>query len=94
MIEDTFGQREVKLPASGLLLPPSASVHRVEPMTKSARIACFTWLESMERETERRRPLFAMDAAIVKSREASAGSKDAVRFTACPRNLLRMWAAT
>lgn len=94
VIEDTFGQQQVKLPAGDLVLYPSSSVHRVEPVTKGARIACFTWLESMVRETERRRLLFEMDAAIVKLREASADSEDAVRFTACYHNLLRMWAAT
>lgn len=94
VIEDTFGQQQVKLPAGDLVLYPSSSVHRVEPVTQGARIACFTWLESMVRETERRRLLFEMDAAIVKLREASADSEDAVRFTACYHNLLRMWADT
>lgn len=94
VIEDTFGCQQVKLPAGDLVLYPSSSVHRVEPVRRGARIACFTWLESMVRETERRRLLFEMDAAIVKLREASADSEDAVRFTACYHNLLRMWVNT
>lgn len=94
VIEDTFGCQEVKLPAGDLVLYPSSSVHRVEPVTKGARIACFTWLESMVRETERRRLLFEMDAAIVKLRQNTGDTEDAVRFTSCYHNLLRMWADT
>lgn len=94
VIEDTFGQQRVKLPAGDLVLYPSSSVHRVEPVTQGARIACFTWLESMIRETERRRLLFEMDTAIVKLREVNGDSEDAVRFTSCYHNLLRMWVDT
>lgn len=94
MIEDTFGTQSVKLPAGDLVLYPSSSVHRVEPVTRGARIACFTWLESMVRETERRRLLFEMDGAIVRLREAHGDTEDAVRFTSCYHNLLRMWAET
>jgi PKHD-type hydroxylase len=50
VIEDTFGSQRVKLPAGDLVLYPSSSVHRVEPVTRGARISCFTWLESMIRE--------------------------------------------
>ena len=61
VIEDTFGQQRVKLPAGDMVLYPSSSVHRVEPVTSGARICSFTWLESMVRELDRRRLLFDMD---------------------------------
>lgn len=94
VIEDTFGTQEVKLPAGDLVLYPSSSVHRVEPVTRGARIACFTWLESMVRETDRRRLLFEMDASIVRLRQNQGDTEDAVAFTSCYHNLLRMWADT
>ena len=34
VIEDTFGERRVKLPAGDLVLYPGTSVHKVEPVTK------------------------------------------------------------
>ncbi|WP_419671797.1 2OG-Fe(II) oxygenase [Aliarcobacter butzleri] len=34
VIEDTFGTHEVKLPAGDLILYPSTSLHRVEPVKK------------------------------------------------------------
>ena len=94
VIEDTFGSQRVKLPAGDLVLYPSSSVHRVEPVTSGARICCFTWLESMVRETEKRRLLFDMDMTIINIRTALNDNPDAVRLTSCYHNLLRMWADT
>lgn len=94
VIEDTFGTQRVKLPAGDMVLYPSSSVHRVEPVTRGARIACFSWLESMVRETERRRLLFDLDMSIIAVRERLGDDDDTVRLTGCYHNLLRMWAST
>lgn len=58
VIEDTYGQHAVKLAAGDMVLYPGSSLHRVEPVTRGARLASFFWVESMVRETERRRLLF------------------------------------
>jgi predicted 2-oxoglutarate/Fe(II)-dependent dioxygenase YbiX len=92
VIEHSFSQQQLKLPQDVFSRRYStANVCQVKP-TWHAHLAGFILLESRGRETARR--MLGIDAAIVKLRELSAGSKDAVRFTACPRNLLRMWAAT
>jgi PKHD-type hydroxylase len=93
VIEDTFGCQRVKLPAGDMILYPSSSVHRVEPVTRGARIASFGWIESMVREPERRRLLYEMDMAICALREAQGESESAIRLTSCYHNLLRMWAS-
>ncbi|WP_419673494.1 2OG-Fe(II) oxygenase [Aliarcobacter butzleri] len=49
VIEDTFGTHEVKLPAGDLILYPSTSLHRVEPVTKGVRMVSFMWIQSMIR---------------------------------------------
>ena len=36
VIEDTFGTQRVKLPAGDMVIYPSSSVHRVEPVTRGA----------------------------------------------------------
>ncbi|MBX3669165.1 MAG: Fe2+-dependent dioxygenase [Rhodocyclaceae bacterium] len=92
VMEHGFGTEAVKLPAGDLVLYPSSSVHRVEPVTRGARLACFSWLESMVRESERRRLLFDMDQAIASLRAQAGESAEAVAFTSCYHNLLRMWA--
>lgn len=92
VIEDTFGCQRIKLPAGDMVLYPSSSVHRVEPVTAGARIACFSWLESMVRETERRRLLYEMDRNICRLRETHGDDDTAVGLTHCYHNLVRMWA--
>ena len=57
VVEDTFGEQRVKLPAGDMVLYPGTSVHRVEPVTRGARVASFFWVESMVRSDEQRRLL-------------------------------------
>lgn len=92
VIEDTYGQHAVKLAAGDMVLYPGSSLHRVEPVTRGARVASFFWLESMVRETERRRLLFEMDMAILELRSTHGDNRAAVNLTGCYHNLLRMWA--
>ena len=64
VIEDTYGRHSVKLDAGDMVLYPSTSLHRVEPVTAGARLASFFWVQSMIRDDGKRRLLFDMDAAI------------------------------
>ncbi|MDK2122999.1 Fe2+-dependent dioxygenase [Parachitinimonas caeni] len=92
VIEDGFGGRAVKLAAGDLILYPSYSVHRVEPVTRGQRLACFSWLESMVREPQQRDLLFELDMSILDLRQQHGDDATAVRLTNCYHNLLRMWA--
>lgn len=95
VIEDTYGSQRVKLAAGDLVLYPSASVHRVEPVTRGARIASFFWIESMVRSDEQRRLLFEMDRHLMHLRR-TVGETDAgvIGLTGSYHNLLRLWADT
>jgi PKHD-type hydroxylase len=93
VIEDTYGTHEVKLAAGDMVLYPSSSLHRVEPVTRGARIASFFWIESMVRETEKRRLLFEMDMAILELRQTQDDTPPVVNLTGCYHNLIRMWAS-
>ncbi|HRK78047.1 MAG TPA: Fe2+-dependent dioxygenase [Thiobacillus sp.] len=92
IIEDGMGGRAVKLPAGHLILYPSYSVHRVEAVTRGARLACFSWLESMVREPQQRALLHELDISIVALRDERGETDTAVRLTSCYHNLMRMWA--
>jgi PKHD-type hydroxylase len=92
VIEDTFGVQRVKLPAGDLLLYPASSVHRVEPVTRGARLASFFWVESMVRSAEQRRLLYEFDMQLLALREAHGDSAPVVGLTGSYHNLLRMWA--
>src|SRR6187455_2280606 len=50
IVEDTYGTHSVKLPAGHLVLYPSTSLHRVEPVTRGVRIASFFWIQSLVRD--------------------------------------------
>jgi PKHD-type hydroxylase len=93
MVEDTFGAQAVKLPAGHMVIYPGTSVHRVEPVTRGARMASFFWVESMVRSDEQRRLLFDMDRHLMRLRE-SAGETDpsVIGLTGTYHNLLRLWA--
>jgi PKHD-type hydroxylase len=93
VIEDGMGGRAVKLPAGHLILYPAYSVHRVEPVTRGVRLACFSWLESMVREPQQRALLHELDLSIAALRGAHGETDAAVRLTSCYHNLMRMWAS-
>ena len=42
LVEDTYGVHSVKLPAGDLVVYPATSLHKVAPVTRGARIACFS----------------------------------------------------
>lgn len=94
VIEDSFGEQRVKLAAGDAILYPGTSVHRVEPVTRGARIASFFWIESMVRSDEQRRMLHDMDMALMRLRARDGESDEAVALTGTYHNLLRLWADT
>ena len=92
VIEDRFGERAVKLPAGHLVLYPADSLHRVAPVTRGARTACFFWAQSMVRDEGDRRLLFELDGAV-QDVAAERGQADpaVIRLTGVYHNLLRRW---
>jgi PKHD-type hydroxylase len=93
VVEDNLGASAVKLPAGHLLLYPASSLHRVDPVTKGARVASFFWVQSMIRDDGARTILFDLDRSI-QAVAADRGQDDAevVRLTGVYHNLLRRWA--
>ena len=94
VVEDTYGQQVVKLPAGDMVLYPGTSLHHVRPVTRGARLACFFWTQSMVRDDAQRALLFDMDAAIATLREQIGDTAAVVRLTGNYHNLIRMWADT
>jgi PKHD-type hydroxylase len=92
VIEDTFGAHSVKLPAGDLVVYPSNSLHRVQPVTRGMRAAAFFWVQSMVRDDGDRTLLFELDSAIGALTERGSDRNSLVRLTNCYHNLLRRWA--
>lgn len=92
-IESQFGAQSVKLPAGHMILYPSSSLHRVEPVTRGRRVASFFWMQSMVRDTEARRSLFELDTAIQTiAQDRGHGDASIIQLTGVYHNLLRRWA--
>lgn len=94
VISDTYGEHEVKLPAGDLILYPSSSLHRVEAVTRGARLASFFWVQSMVRDDASRRLLFELDTAIERLRTSGSDREAVLQLTGVYHNLLRRWAET
>lgn len=94
-VDDTYGVHQVKLAAGDMILYPASSLHRVEAITRGARVSSFFWIQSLVRDDARRALLFDMDLAIQRA-GAGLGVGDAavVSLTGAYHNLLRMWAET
>jgi PKHD-type hydroxylase len=91
VIEDTFGAHAVKLPAGDLVLYPGSSLHKVQPITRGARVAAFFWIQSLVRSDAQRHMLFDLDLSIQELTSRVPDAPELVRLTGVYHNLLREW---
>ena len=94
IVRDTYGDHSVALPAGDAVIYPSSSLHRVEPVTRGARIASFFWIQSLVREDSQRRTLFELDTSIQKLTADGADEDALLQLTCVYHNLLRRWSDT
>ncbi|WP_213807547.1 Fe2+-dependent dioxygenase [Granulicella sp. dw_53] len=94
VVEDSYGTHSVKLPAGHMVLYPATSLHRVEPVTRGARVSSFFWIQSMVREDSQRTLLFDLDTAIQRLALVQGDQsvkESGVQLTGVYHNLLRQW---
>lgn len=94
VVSDTYGTHEVKLAAGDMIVYPSSSVHRVEPVTRGERVCAFFWVQSMVRDDARRAMLLELDQNIQRLRARIGDCGELVALTSHYHNLLRQWAET
>lgn len=94
IVSDTYGEHEIKLPAGDLIIYPSSSLHRVQPVHRGTRLASFFWAQSMVRDDGQRRVLFELDTSIQQLTGAGANAEALLQLTGVHHNLLRQWAET
>jgi PKHD-type hydroxylase len=92
VVQDTYGEHTVKLPAGDMIVYPATSLHIVTPITRGSRIASFFWTQSMIRDESKRQLLFDMDMAIIKLARDHPEHASGVELTSVYHNLLRQWA--
>lgn len=91
VVTDTFGEHAVKLPAGDLILYTSGSIHRVNPVTRGARVSSFFWTQSMVADERHREHLYRLDQTIQKLRGKVGETEETIALAGHYHNLLRMW---
>ena len=92
VVEDTYGVKQVKLPAGHMILYPATSLHRVTPVTRGTRLCSFFWIQSMIRDDGRRALLFDLDVGLQRLGADVPSHPGVVQITGVYHNLLRQWA--
>ena len=85
------GGKPVKLPAGSAIVYSSATVHKVEPVTRGSRYAAITWIQSLVRDEHRREIISELAELARWSRSVAPGSVEAMRVSKIRMNLMRMW---
>ncbi len=91
VVQDTYGEHAVKLPAGDLVLYTSGSLHRVNPVTRGARVCSFFWTQSMVADERYRETLYRLDQTIQTLRGKTGETEETVALAGHYHNLLRMW---
>lgn len=91
IVNDTYGQHAVKLPAGDVVLYPSSSLHCVTPVTRGVRVASFMWVQSMIRDDKKRAMLFELDKNIQSLKSRNGESEEILSLLNLYHNLLREW---
>lgn len=91
-IADTFESREIRLPAGGLVLYPSTTLHRVTPVTRGERLAIVGWAQSWVRDAGKREILFDLDRSVAEVHGRDGKSELFDMLAKTRSNLIRMWA--
>ncbi len=92
VIESTAGEQGFKLPAGSLVLYPSTTLHRVEPVTGGSRLAAFGWARSLIRDPAARELLFDLATARQGLFDRHGKTAEFDLLSKCLSNLLRRWA--
>ena len=90
--DTTAGEQRYKLPAGALVLYPSSTLHRVDPVTRGARLAAVGWVQSQVRDPAQREVLFDLDTARRQLFDTHGKTEQFDAVSKSLTNLLRMWA--
>lgn len=95
LVVELMGETLVTKPAAGdVVIYPSTSLHRVNPVTRGTRLVCVGWIESMVRDAAQREILFDLEnvrAELVKTHAVDA--PEMLTLSKTIANLLRQWAS-
>jgi PKHD-type hydroxylase len=91
VIEDSLEDRSIKLAAGEVILYPSGTLHRVEPVASGSRLAVVGWLRSHVRDPARREILFDLELTLRELFNRDGKTEMFDRLVKTRTNLLRLW---
>jgi PKHD-type hydroxylase len=91
VIEDSLEDRSIKLAAGEMILYPSGTLHRVEPVASGTRLAVVGWLRSHVRDPARREILFDLELTLRELFDRDGKTEMFDRLVKTRTNLLRLW---
>lgn len=94
VVEDSYGDHRVKLPAGDMVIYPGTSHHHVTPVTSGVRLASFFWTQSLVPSEISRKTLFELDSAIQHLTADHPDHPSIAGLTGVYHNLLRQWSVT
>jgi len=83
-----------KLCAGDVIIYPSTTLHKVEPVTQGIRRVAVTWLESYIRHADQREILYDLDVARRNIMNSQGKNDSFDKISKSHANLLRRWAET
>ena len=91
IIEGSQGEASFKLEAGSMVIYPSTTLHRVEPVTRGERLVAVTWVQSLIRDCQDREILFDLDTArqVIFEQYGKTPAFDLISKSHA--NLLRKW---
>jgi PKHD-type hydroxylase len=91
VIETTQGEEAFKLEAGAMVLYPSSTLHRVEPVTQGVRLVAVAWVQSLVKDPAERELLFDLDTArqAIFAKDGKTAEFDLISKSHA--NLLRKW---
>jgi PKHD-type hydroxylase len=91
VIETTQGEEAFKLDAGAMVLYPSSTLHRVEPVTQGVRLVAVAWVQSLVKDPAERELLFDLDTVrqAIFAKDGKTAEFDLISKSHA--NLLRKW---
>ena len=91
VIQTSFGEQQIKLPAGDAVLYPSSSTHRVAEVSRGERLVAVSWVQSLVQEPERRALLHDMNQARETLLRDKPDAEETRQVNQSYVNLVRMW---
>ncbi|MBF2051675.1 MAG: Fe2+-dependent dioxygenase [Leptolyngbya sp. IPPAS B-1204] len=91
VLETPQGEEEIKLDAGAMVVYPSSTLHRVEPVTRGTRLVAVTWIQSLVRDAHEREILFDLDTARQAIFDKYGKTPEFDLISKSHANLLRKW---